>query len=845
MARDLKLQVLLNAVDNATAPLKKISRGSEKTAQALKGSRDELKTLKAAQKDLRGFRNLKRGSERTAQALDEQQRKVANLTRELKNTRGPTQQLTRQREAAIRQARKLKGRYQDEQRQLQTLRSGLKRVGGVTGSYSERQRELKRRVQTANRQLETQQRALEKTANRQRKAANAAKRYQKAVGKGRQLAGVGAGAAASGGAALYAGARMIAPGVEYGEQMSAVQAVGRFGDDDKRLEALKAQSRELGASTAFSATDVGAGQEFLLRAGVSADAIGASLQDVLDLAIANNTELGRTADIASNIAGTFKIDLEEDGAMTRVADVLSATASRANVDLEKLGNTVKYLGGAEDLDLTLEQASAMAGMLGNVGIQGSQAGTTLRAMMNRLTAPTGKAADVIEQMGLKVSDADGNMRAMPDILTDINAATEDLGSTARKEALQRIFGAEAGSGMAELVSQMSTGALDEMIDKLQTANGENAKMAAVRHDNLGGDLKALSSAWQEVGITLADTNDGPLRDMIQSITDVTRAVGNWMKENPRLTGALTVAAGAMATVVAVGGTLLVFLGSIIGPIALVNMALGLLAANPVVLTIMAIVAAAAALAGIAYLVYSKWDSISEWFGERWQSVKDAFSGGIGGVTALLVDWSPFGVLWRAISAALEKLGIDVPESFSGMGGWIIDGIKNGITGKLGDLKDSITGVADKATGWFKDKLGISSPSKVFAGLGGFTVDGLNQGLDAQRDEPARRVASIARRVTAAGAGMAIGTAAVAGPTAPGSEAPAQLQIDRRPAMSAAPANGAGGLTITGGINIEIHAAKGMDEKALAREVNDQVQRALREANQRQQARRLSSMRDID
>lgn len=844
MARDLKLQVLLNAVDNATAPLKKISRGSEKTAQALKASRDELKTLEAAQKDLRGFRQLKQGSEKTATALGEQQRKVAQLTREIKNTSGPTKQLNRQRDAAIRQARKLKDQYQGEQQQLQRLRRGMSRVEGVTGTYSEQQRELARRVQTANRQLEAQQRQLSETARRQRAAAEAARRYQRATVRGRQLAGSGAGMAASGGAALYAGARLLAPGVEYGEQMSAVQAVGRFEDDDKRLAALKAQSRELGASTAFSATDVGAGQEFLLRAGVSAEAIGTSLRDVLDLAIANNTELGRTADIASNIAGTFKIDLEQDGAMTRVADVLSATASRANVDLEKLGDTVKYLGGAEDLNLTLEQASAMAGMLGNVGIQGSQAGTALRAMMNRLTNPARKGAASIAELGLQVSDADGNMRAMPDILRDLNAATQDLGNTERKAALQKIFGAEAGSGMAELVSQMSTGALDELIEKLQIANGENAKMASVRSENLGGDLKALSSAWQEVGITLTDTNNGPLRDLIQNITAVTRAVGSWMKDNPELTATLAKAAAAVAAVVAVGGTLLIFLGSILGPIAAVRYALTLLSLNPVSLTIMAIVAAVAALAGIAYVVYRNWDKISEWFSQRWADVKAAFSGGIGGITRLLLDWSPLGLLWRGISEALAKLGVDIPKSFSGMGGWVIDGIKNGITGKLGELKKTVTDMASNVGGWFKDKLGIKSPSRVFASFGGYTVDGLNQGLDAQRDEPARRIRDIAKRVATAGAGMAIGTAAVAGPAAPAIDQAGQLQIDRRPAISAAPASSGGNVHITMG-DINVQAAPGMDEQALARYVAQEVQRALRDAEQRSQARRLSSMRDID
>lgn len=233
----------------------------------------------------------------------------------------------------------------------------------------------------------------------------------------------------------------------------------------------------------------------------------------------------------------------------------------------------------------------------------------------------------------------------------------------------------------------------------------------------------------------------------------------------------------------------------------------------------------------------------------WDTIKEAFDGGIGGVAKLLIDWSPYGMLWRAISGALEKLGIDVPESFSGMGGWIIDGIKKGITGKLGELKDSITGVADKATGWFKDKLGISSPSKVFAGLGGFTVDGLNKGLDAQRDEPARRVRDIARRVGMAGAGMAIGSAAIASPgtvETPAIDAGRSIALDSRPAMPSPSVGGqGGGVTMNNEINIEINATPGMDEKAIAREVSSQVQRALNKAARQSAASKRRNLFDND
>src|SRR5690554_3470145 len=766
MANPLRLQVLLGAIDQATGPLKKITQGSGKTAQALRASRDELRSLERTQRDLRGFATLKRNSEQTATALNQQQRRVRELTRQIQQAEGPTRQLNRQRDTAIRQARRLKDQYGQEQQQLRTLRNRIRETGGTTRDLGGQQRQLAERIRTANQQMHTQQQRLDQVAQRQRGAAEAAQQYQRTMGNVGRMAGVGAGMLGGGMAKGYAASRLLAPGVSWAEQMSTLQAVGRFDADDERYQALRTQSRELGASTAFSSTEVGAGQEFLLRAGMSAEAIQASMRDVLDLALANNTELGRAADIASNIGGAFKVDLEQEGAMARVADILSGTASRANVDLEMLGDTMKYLGGAEDLNLTMEQAAAMAGMLGNIGIQGSQAGTTIRAMMNRLTNPAAKGAAAIENIGLQVADANGNMRALPEILRDISSATAELGNVERKAILQDIFGAEAGSGMAELVAQMGDGALDELIQSLGESYGENAEMARTMADNIGGDLKNLRSAWEEVGISITDTNNGPLRDLVQTVTDVLRGVGDWIKANPELASTIAKVAGGLIALITIGGAITLSLASILGPLAMLRYGFALLTINgggligtlgrlattaiPVVLgavkglvTFLAanpIGLAVAVIAGAVFLIIKYWEPISgffrnlwngvtELFGSAWQAIREAFAGGIAGVTQLLVDWSPLGILWRGISTALGALGIELPATLSELGGAIINGLIGGITGGLGRLRDTITNMGSSVAGWFKSMLGINSPSLVFAGFGGNLLEGLVNGID--------------------------------------------------------------------------------------------------------------------
>ncbi|OHV11193.1 phage tail tape measure protein [Kushneria phosphatilytica] len=921
MANPLKLQVVLDAIDKATAPLKKITRGSSKTADALKASKQALRDLERQQRDLGSFRKLKEATRENGEALAAAQERLRNMRAELKQTDAPTEKFQRQFKQASDEVDRLTGKMGDQRRRLGELRSSLKQGGVSTDNLGQSENRLAEQIREANQQFDAQKRKMGEVARAQKKAQQAADQYHRGVGRANAMRGSGFTGLATGGAALYGAGRLLAPGVEYGEQMSAVQAVGRFNAKDEQFKALKQQSRDLGSSTQFSASQVGAGQEFLLRAGMSAKAIQSSMKDVLNLAIANNTELGRTADIASNIAGTFKIDLEKEGAMGHVADVLSATASRANVDLEKLGETVKYLGGAEDLDLTLEQASAMAGLLGNIGIQGSQAGTTLRGMMNRLTDPSKEAAEVIKNLGVQVSNADGEMRSMPEILRDINNATKDLGNADRKQALQQIFGAEAGSGMAELVSQMSTGALDELIEKLRVASGENDRMAKTMADNIGGDLKNLRSAWEEVGISITDTNEGPLRDLIQQVTGITRGIGNWIKANPELAGGIAKAAAGLATLVAVGGAFTIMLASILGPIVTVRygmamlglrteglggkiysltsrilpalgrgilligrslaMAGRLLLTNPIGIAI-------TLLATAAYMIYQNWAPISQFFRDRWEDIKTAFNGGVGSVMKLLMNWNPIALIYRGITAGLAKLGIEIPEKFTSLGGFIVDGLIGGVTSKIGALKDRITGMAssvkswfadvlginspsrvfmefggwtieglisgltsklaalkDRVTGiagsvagWFKEKLGIHSPSRVFTQLGGYTVDGLNVGLDAQRHEPARRVAEIARNVQRAGAGMALGALALPAVAAPGIDQGEPIRFDSRPPLSqqAAPSytdNSTSHYTIT------ITAPPGSDEHAIAKAVSRELDRR----EQERAARQRSSMWD--
>lgn len=934
MARDLQLRVVLSALDKATAPIRAIMQSTDGLGKQLKQTRDQLRAFQEQQKNIQSFKALHKASRESEQALNAQQQKIKELSARMRETGTPTKAMTKEFQAAAREAHRLKQSHSANQQQLQQMRSSLSAAGISTKNLGSAEQSLRQKIQQTNQSLADQQNRLKRVGEQHKRLAAAKSQYEKT----QQLAGS---MAAGGAAGLGVGygvkniaQQMLAPGVDYGAQMSELQAVSRLEKDDERFKLLKQQARDLGASTAFSATEVGAGQTFLARAGFSPEAIRSSMKDILDLALANGADLARTADIASNISGAFKIDPEVEGNMQRVADVLSGVSARANVDLEMLGDTMKYLGKAEGLGLSLEESAAMAGILGNIGIQSSQAGTTMRAMLDRLSAPATSGAKAMKALGLNVKDAAGNMRGLPDIIADVAKATEKMGNVDQAKYLQDIFGAEAGSGMAELVAQQGTGALTKLIDELYNVQGENSRMAATRADNIDGDLKSLFSAWEEIGIGITDINEGPLRGLIQQVTGILRATGEWAQRNPELVATLAKVVAVIGILSAAGGALMLTLAGLLGPIAmlrygiavlgikagalkavfpamakgvamlgkaLLTTPLGLFVAASVVavlllikhweplkqffvglwnhikeafngglLSILALIANWSPL-GLFYKamaavlnyfgfelpgsftefgaqlierfiggVSAAWSGIAEFFTNRWADIKSAFDGGLLGIATLILNWSPLGLFYQVFAAVFDWFGIELPGKFTEFGGMLMSGLINGIKGMAGSVKDAVVGVGESTVGWFKDKLGIRSPSRVFAEMGSDTAEGLAVGLAKNQSSPLKQVASLAKQVMAAGA-ITLGLGAnVALAEVPQITAQPAIKFDaREPLSKSAPP--APVLQPVSNITIHVHAAPGMDERALAQA----VQRALSRAQQQQQVRNRSRLGDLD
>ncbi len=836
--KDLKLSILVEGFDKATKPFKNILKSSGNLQTSLGKTAGELKALNVTQSKLTGFKTLKRETGETTRALAQAQRQAQQLGQAFAKADKPTRAMTKAARDAAKQVQSLKVKQLEQRRELQSSRNEMKRSGINTRKLGLEQGKVARKINETNRQLENQQRALKRSAQLQNRLRQAGERYRKTLQTQSNVGLVGAAGLATGGTALRGLTGALVPGIGFDEQMSAVGGIARIGKDSEAFANLRNQALELGATTSFSASEAAGGMEFLAMAGFKPEEITGTMPGLLDLAKAGRTDLAETADIASNILTTFDLAPSQMG---ELGDALVGTFTRSNVDLRMLGETMKYVGPiANEAGASFQEAAAMAGLLGNAGIQASDAGTAMRSVYTRLPAPPKTAADALHKLGIDARDTSGNLRAVPEILADVAKATEGLGTAERLGLFKAIAGERAGGAFAKLVGASGAGTITKFIEVLGLAEGEARALALAMGDNAAGDLKNLTSAWEGLNIAISDTQTGPLRSLIQGATSVLRTITSWARENPKLAGTLFTVATALATVWAGVGALALLVAGILGPFAVMNFALtaiglkglallpifvklgtAILAVGKLILlgigaVSLPVLGLVAAFAGVAALIWYYWEPLSGYFSKLWTELTSGWGSALRAIAKLFADFSPIGILYTIFAEVLNWFGADLPRSFFDAGQALMTGLVEGIKSYLPDVTAAISSLANVLPGNFSAMLGIQSPSRVFATLGGFVTQGLTQGIKGGQNKAVEAVSQLGRALPRAAAAGALGTTIATVPAYAGT---------------------ASGTAPTGGdrIEIHVHGHPGMDEHALARAVAREL-----EAREREQAARRRS-----
>ncbi len=466
------------------------------------------------------------------------------------------------------------------------------------------------------------------------------------------------------------------------------------GQNVNTMDTLSNLAKEMGETTAFSATKCAEAINYLALAGYNTQQICDTLPTVLNLAAAGGFDLATASDMVTDAMSA--LDMSADRADMMV-DQMAKTASSTNTSVEQLGEGILKIGAtAKSIKGGTEELNTALGILANNGIKGAEGGTHLRNVILSLQSPTDTAASLLNELGVSAYDSNGQMRSLNDILGDLNVSMDGMTSAERDNIISTIFNKTDLAAVNALLA--NTGETwDSLQSSITNSSGDAQQMADTQLDNLSGQLTILMSQLEALAISFGETMMPVIRDVVSGIQGFVDKL-NAMDEGQRRTiitialvlaaiGPVLITIGKITTgisgvtkgigfVMEHSKTLASVASTVMGGIGKGASALfGLIAANPVIAIIMAIIA-------VVILLYNK----CEWFRDGVDSI-------IGSVVGFFQNFDD--------NVAKVKEGVtqkfnDIKSSAIG----IFDDIKNGIKEKIEWARDKVKGAVDAIKGFF-------------------------------------------------------------------------------------------------------------------------------------------------
>ncbi|HBA1362678.1 TPA: phage tail tape measure protein, partial [Escherichia coli] len=635
MSNNVKLQVLLRAVDKASRPFKSIRTASKSLSGDIRETQKSLRELNGHASRIEGFRKTSAQLAVTGHALEKARQEAEALATQFKNTERPTRAQAKVLESAKRAAEDLQAKYNrltdSVKRQLRELAA----VGINTRNLAHDEQGLKNRISETTAQLNRQRDALARVSAQQAKLNAVKQRYQAGKELAGNMASVGAAGVGIAAAGTMAGVKLLMPGYEFAQKNSELQAVLGVAKDSAEMAALRKQARQLGDNTAASADDAAGAQIIIAKAGGDVDAIQAATPVTLNMALANRRTMEENAALLMGMKSAFQLSNDK---VAHIGDVLSMTMNKTAADFDGMSDALTYAAPvAKNAGVSIEETAAMVGALHDAKITGSMAGTGSRAVLSRLQAPTGKAWDALKELGVKTSDSKGNTRPVFTILKEMQASFEKnrLGTAQQAEYMKTIFGEEASSAAAVLMTAASTGKLDKLTAAFKASDGKTAELVNIMQDNLGGDFKEFQSAYEAVGTDLFDQQEGALRKLTQTATKYVLKLDGWIQKNKSLASTIGLIVGGALALTGIIGAIGLVAWPVITGINAIIAAAGAMGAvfttvgSAVMTAIGAIswpvVAVVAAIVAGALLIRKYWEPVSAFFGGVVEGLKAAFA----------------------------------------------------------------------------------------------------------------------------------------------------------------------------------------------------------------------------
>ena len=687
------------AIKNAVNKLEEMSKETLEAAGAAEKLAAEISTQESVLKSLeRGYADYVVSGEEGSEEAQQLAQHIQELSSELDENRGTL-------EAAQEAAAKLASGMDDTGSEADQLRDTISRQESTLQQLKERyvalalseddtsdeSRELAQQIQDLSTELADNrsrlsdaERAADDLDNSLEDAASSAELADQGFTVFKAtLANLAADAirAAIDGIKNLAG-NVLELGQNFTGTMSEVQAIsGATGDE---LETLESCAREFGATTTFSASEAAEALKYMALAGWDVDQSTSALGGVLNLAAASGMELGAASDMVTDYLSAFGMEADQ---AAYFADLLASAQSSSNTTAEALGEA--YKNCAANLNAAGQDVETVTSLLegmANQGYKGSEAGTTLAAIMRDITNAMDDGQIKIGDTSVAVMDAQGNFRDLTDILTEVEAATNGMGDAERAVALSSTFTADSTKGL-NLILNEGMDSIAGYEDNLRAAGGTAEEMAAIMNDNLGGDLAQMNSAWEELGLKIYEKFEGTLRSAVQFVTNSVIPAIEWLLGHLPELG---IALGTVGAVVAAmnWGTIVQKLTMVKGALQGVMAALGGISAP-----VLAVIAIVAALAAAFTHLWKTNDEFRAKITAIWDGIKGKFQ--------------KFG---QTITDKLNELGFDfenftevlsaVWNGFCELLAPVFEGVFQQISNILGLVLDVLVGLFDVFAGIF-------------------------------------------------------------------------------------------------------------------------------------------------
>lgn len=758
---NLRLQVVLGAVDKLTRPFKNAQAGSKELASAIRQTRDQIKKLSDAGGQLKSFDQLTQSVSRTGAELDQARLRAQMMTREMSSLESPTKKQTQALEAQWRAVSRLEQKQQQETRQMAAARAELYRLGLSAGGGARETARIAQETERYNRQLAEQERRLREVGERQRKLNAIKAKAEKTRELRNSLAGNGAGAMAAG---VTTGMTLLAPVKAYSESENAANQLagsmmGPGGKVAPEFEKINRLAVALGDKLPGTTADFQNMMTMLRRQGMSAQVILGGLGE-------SAAYLGVQLQMAPTAAAEFAAKLQDatqtsEKDMMNLMDVIQK-GFYAGVDSGNMLQGFSKISSAMDIihKKGLDAAKTFAPLLvmaDQAGMAGESAGNAYRKIFQATlnNKKIGKANDALAGTGIKLSfqNNKGQFAGLENLYAQLEKLRKITDDGKRQSVINTLFGDDAETLQAlNIMINKGIEGYRETAAKLENQASLRERVDASLN-TLGNKWEAATGSFTNAMASIGETVAPALKKLADWLGELASRLDGFVKRHPQLTSALFKLAAGFAIVATAAGVVSLALASVLGPMAVVRMSAGvmglkfssafgligkaissvgksiiwlgrLMFANPI-LAVIGLIAAG------AIYIWQNWDTLGPKFkamwdavcnatGTAWDWIKEKASAAWEGIKSLFFNYTLPGLIaknWDAIKSGVSEAWANIrqsisdkwnsiladvaalPAKFQDMGSAIIDSILDGINAKWETLKSKLSSVTDYLPDW--------------------------------------------------------------------------------------------------------------------------------------------------